>query len=237
MVLLPNHSISSQRNRILDDRRKVCEKQRVASLKRRNTNKASKAKHRSNNYDQIREKERIYAIASRKNNPEKVRALDRARYARDKDKRLAASKAWAKANPEKVNASNRAKFKRYRETDPLFALSSRIRSRMHNALKREGFTKQAPIASILGCDWATLKSHIESQFTAKMSWDNRHLWEIDHIIPLGSAETEEEIIKLSHFSNLTPMWKLVNNAKGDLMPDEWAKISHLYTDYIPEELA
>ncbi len=198
--------------------------------------KASKAKHRSANLARLREEDRLRAIRIRSEQREKIQSQSKARYAANPEKFKAKNKLWAKANPEKINAGNRAKFKRRRETNPLFVLSSRIRSRMHNALKREGFKKSAPIASILGCDWPTIKAHIESQFAPKMSWDNRHLWEIDHVIPLGSAASEEEIIKLSHFSNLAPMWELVNNAKADLMPDEWAKISHLYTDYLPEEL-
>lgn len=230
-------------------------KMRVSALKRRNADpekaressrqwrlanpdkyKASKANYRNNNLEQVREEDRLRALAKRKSNPDRVRELDRARYLRDKDKRLASSKEYFQNNREKVNAANRAKFKRYRENDPLYALSSRLRSSLWRAIKKMGFSKKSSTASILGCDWTTLKSHIESKFTAKMSWDNRHLWEIDHIIPLGSATTEEEIIKLSHFENLQPLWTFVNNAKGDLMPEEWEKISHLYADYIPEEL-
>jgi len=199
--------------------------------------KAYKEKYRLTHINQVREEDRIRARARRRSNQDRVRELDRARYIRDKEKRLAANKEYVKNNRNKVNEINRAKLKRYRETKPLFALSSRIRCRLLDALKERGFTKKSSIASILGCDWLTLKAHIESKFTAKMSWDNRHLWEIDHIVPLGSATTEEEVLKLSEYQNLQPLWTLVNNAKGDLMPDEWVKISHLYADYMPEELA
>jgi hypothetical protein len=39
-----------------------------------------------------------------------------------------------------------------------------------------------------------------------MSWDNHGKWHIDHIIPLASAETEEDIYRLSHYTNLQPLW-------------------------------
>jgi len=33
-------------------------------------------------------------------------------------------------------------------------------------------------------------------------------WDIDHIIPTSSAKTEEEIIKLNHYTNLKPFFLL-----------------------------
>lgn len=51
-----------------------------------------------------------------------------------------------------------------------------------------------------------------------MSWGNRHLWHIDHIIPLASAKDEESIINLCHYTNLQPLWKKDNQSKGSKMP-------------------
>jgi hypothetical protein len=49
-----------------------------------------------------------------------------------------------------------------------------------------------------------------------MSWDNYgyYGWHIDHIIPLSSAKTKEEIYKLCHFKNLQPLWWTDNLSKG-----------------------
>lgn len=44
---------------------------------------------------------------------------------------------------------------------------------------------------------------------------------IDHIIPLSSAKTEEDIIKLSHYSNLQPLCSKVNR---DIKKDIWKPI-------------
>ena len=35
-------------------------------------------------------------------------------------------------------------------------------------------------------------------------------WDIDHIIPLSSAETEEDVIKLNHYTNLQPLCSKLN---------------------------
>jgi len=50
-----------------------------------------------------------------------------------------------------------------------------------------------------------------------MSWKNygRKGWEIDHIIPLSSATTKEELIKLCHYTNLQPLWWWENLEKGN----------------------
>jgi len=35
-------------------------------------------------------------------------------------------------------------------------------------------------------------------------------WDIDHITPVSSAKTEEDIIKLNHFTNLKPLCSYIN---------------------------
>jgi len=59
-----------------------------------------------------------------------------------------------------------------------------------------------------------LKKHIEKQFTKGMSWKNQGDWHIDHIMPLASANTIEETIRLCHYTNLQPLWALDNLEKG-----------------------
>ena len=51
-----------------------------------------------------------------------------------------------------------------------------------------------------------------------MNWDNYGLyngepnygWDIDHIIPLSSANTENDLIRLNHYSNLQPLCSKFN---------------------------
>jgi hypothetical protein len=52
-------------------------------------------------------------------------------------------------------------------------------------------------------------------FTEKMNWDNYGKWHVDHIIPLSSANTEEEIYKLCHYTNLQPLWAEDNIKKSN----------------------
>ena len=58
-------------------------------------------------------------------------------------------------------------------------------------------------------------SYIENQFKEGMSFDNHGEWELDHKIPVSSANSEDEIIKLNHYTNFQPLWKLENRLKSD----------------------
>jgi hypothetical protein len=62
---------------------------------------------------------------------------------------------------------------------------------------------------------------MEAKFVDGMNWDNIGEWHIDHIIPLSSAETEQETIKLCHYTNLQPLWAFDNLSKGNSL--DWVK--------------
>jgi hypothetical protein len=109
---------------------------------------------------------------------------------------------------QRINRANR------RKTDPLYKLKCTIRSRTRSAFKSKGFKKNTKTEKMLGCDWNTSKQHLERQFTKGMSWDNHGEWHIDHIIPLSSAKSVEELTKLAHYTNLQPLWAKDNLSKG-----------------------
>ena len=104
--------------------------------------------------------------------------------------------------------------KRYRE-DPLFNLSTRVRRRIKIFLKGSGLDKRTATRQMIGCDTATLKAHLEAKFSEGMSWDNKNKWHIDHIIPLASAKSQDEIEALCHYTNLQPLWAIDNIKKGN----------------------
>ena len=138
-------------------------------------------------------------------------------------------KEWVKNNPNKVKETkNRWLEKRpnyYNEyikerskTDFLFKLSNNIRCLIRNSIKRNGFDKNNTTNKILNCSIEEFKKYLESKFEPWMTWDNYGLyngtpeygWDIDHIIPSSSAITEEELLKLNHFSNLQPLCSYFN---------------------------
>lgn len=113
--------------------------------------------------------------------------------------------------------SVREYVKKRRATDPMFALKTGVRSRVASLLQKYAGKKDSTLA-IVGCSWEELRGHIEKQFQPGMSWGNRSEWHIDHIVPLASAKTEEELLRLCHYRNLQPLWAEENLKKSDKMP-------------------
>ena len=59
-----------------------------------------------------------------------------------------------------------------------------------------------------------IKCEIEKE-NFYMSWDNHGEWHLDHKTPISWNETEEDLIKLNHYSNFQPLWAFDNLSKGN----------------------
>jgi hypothetical protein len=134
-------------------------------------------------------------------------------YARNKDKKLEYMREY-----NKTVALPKVR-QRYRE-DLVFAVATRARARLVKAIQRAGYAKNGKTQELIGCSFQALVEHIEKQFQTGMSWSNRDKWHIDHIIPVASARSEEELLSLFHFTNLRPLWAEENRRKS-------AKVEHL----------
>ena len=137
----------------------------------------------------------------------------------NRDKRKAYHKEYKQKNREK-NREKRNEYERtYQATrkanDTLYKLTTNIRSLIRQSIRNNGYTKRSKTHEILGCSYEHFKAHIEQQFTEGMSWDNRHLWHLDHIIPISLGQTEEEITALNHWSNFQPLWAADNIRKSN----------------------
>ena len=97
-------------------------------------------------------------------------------------------------------------------------LSHTIRNSIRCSFRYKNLKKKTKTSDILGCSFEEFKTNLESKFESWMRWENRGLyngvlnygWDIDHIIPLSSAKTEEDIVMLNHFTNLQPLCSYTN---------------------------
>jgi hypothetical protein len=122
------------------------------------------------------------------------------------------TKNWRKENKEKRNQSERER----RKNDTLHKLVHYLRVRTNFYIKKMNITKSNSSLKIIGCSPLFLKEYIENQFIQDMSWEKFGKYiHIDHIIPLSSAKTEEELFKLCHYTNLQPLWAEDNLKKSN----------------------
>lgn len=143
----------------------------------------------------IRANATLFAI----NNPDKGKQYKKKHYESSK------IKIWAYKRNRRAN-------------DPFYRTTENLRNRIRSAFNKRKWAKNSSTHNLLGADYNTVCNHLISLFTTGMSWDvigtEIH---IDHIIPLASANTEAELIKLFHYTNLQPLWAVDNLRKGDRM--------------------
>lgn len=180
--------------------------------------------------DQVKAQSKEY----RERNKEKLRA--RAAAYREKNRAALSARTIQrqKDNREAYNAYQlQYRLNRFK-TDPLYALQMTCRRRILCAMAKGGYKKSTKTEKMLGCTFEEFKSYLESKFESGMTWENRGLygWHIDHIIPLSSAQDQDELEKLCHYTNMQPLWAKENYSKGSKLPNELGDRTHGRLDTI-----
>jgi hypothetical protein len=126
-------------------------------------------------------------------------------------------KEYRQKNKEQIKAYGKEYQRKYMrercKSDPIFKIQKVLRLLVYRAFKSEHKNKRT--MEIIGCSPEEFWQHLEKQFSEGMTRENHGKWHIDHIIPLSSAKTKEESEKLSHYTNLQPLWAKDNLSKGD----------------------
>lgn len=193
--------------------------------------RAYKLQNYHKNKDKNKEEKLLKKKLYKQANKEHIREVSKARYLRhkeagtsyyDRNKEIIKKKVklYRLKNIQKVKESDAKKQKR-RRSDPFFRFKDNLRTRIRSSFSSCGFTKKSTAFKILGCSYEYFRSHIESKFEPWMTWENYgnkqgyptaqyQSWDLDHIIPISSAKTEEEAIKLCHYTNFQPLCSYTN---------------------------
>jgi hypothetical protein len=159
------------------------------------------------------------AVSTEWRNKNRERYLESIRewILKNKKKHKKSKSKWITENKEYHAHTKRQWINNRRKKDKLFHLSSKVRTLIHNSFRKRGYSNVSRTYKILGCSFEELKLHLEKTWTAR--YGSEYLGQkvhIDHIIPLNSAKSEEDIIKLNHYTNLqylTPKDNLKKSSK------------------------
>jgi hypothetical protein len=120
-------------------------------------------------------------------------------------------KKYYNKNKEKIIKQTIERDAKRRKIDPIFKIDRVVRVLIRDSFKRSlkgKYKKGNKTENILGCTMEEFKTYLQTQLLPEMTFDNHGIiWEIDHIKKLSSSKTEEDIIKLNHFTNLRPLFK------------------------------
>ena len=221
-LLIKPYSLFNVQTGTSSGRRSQCKScMQATRSEKADTKSISDREYREKNKEKIRIKQKEY----RHRNSASIKSAKKSYYSENKHSVIGRSAAWYRENKKKKQEYD----KKYRESrselirsifsdryknDPMFRLKDNIRGLILQAFRKKGYGKRSKTREILGCSFDELKSHIESQFSTGMSWCNRAEWHIDHIIPVSSAQSEQELIALNHYTNLRPLWAFENLSKG-----------------------
>ncbi len=136
------------------------------------------------------------SVNNRNKNLDKKRAYDRALYQKNK---------------KQIRAVKDARAKERRKTDPLFRLKKRLHSRIGEYYRKGGHRKKNTTQEIIGCTY--------EQFKIWLGEKEEQDWQLDHVIPISFAQTEEEILLLNHYSNFQWLPEIENKSKNNLRID------------------
>lgn len=168
-----------------------------------------------------------YMREYRKKNAEHIRQKAREYYHNNKHKLQVHKKRYKDKNRNRINAQakeyrekNRKKINDKRvqrlHSDSIFHMKAQIRGAIRDSLGRKNHRKSSHTADIVGCDLDCLCDYLFKTWEKNYGqpW-NGEAYHIDHIVPLATAKTEEDIIKLCHYTNLQMLTPEDNMTKSD----------------------
>lgn len=128
-------------------------------------------------------------------------------------------------NPESVKRS-KAKQLEKRKADPVLAYRHRIATLILQNFKKQGSVKQSSTLDILGCSSQDFYTHLVNTALHRYGFylPDYVAYQIDHIQPISLAQTEDDIVRLNHYTNLQLLTAEDNRHKWDKL--DWTN-AHL----------
>lgn len=129
-------------------------------------------------------------------NKDKIKLQTRERYLKNKKRCI-----------ESSNRCNKAREK----IDPLYKFCTNVRRNIRRSFSRNHtlkFRKLLKSEELLCCSLPEFAKYILLKCPEGTAFENfgQFGYHLDHIIPISSATTQEEVEKLCHYTNYQPLW-------------------------------
>lgn len=166
--------------------------------------------YKLNNLEKVKQSKLKYRL----NNKKTIKLINKDYREKNRNR----IKEYQHNNRDILKIKRRIYIKNKRINDLIFKLKHDTGNLIRISFNSNGLKKNTKTQVILGCTFEKFKQHLESKFESWMNWDNKGLyngnfnygWDVDHIIPLSSAKTEEDVIRLNHYTNLQPLCSKIN---------------------------
>lgn len=191
------------------------EKHRIREIMRRAFCPEVRKNYNEKNKEKLNEKARIYA----REHAKERREYSKNWFANNPDKHKEYNEKWKENNRELYLQKRRENHEKQKIDNPLYNLKTLIRGSISSSFKRNSkdYTKTRKTEEILGCSLEFFIQYILEKCPNGTTVQDfhRHGYHLDHIIPISSAKTDEELIKLNHYTNFQPLWCTENLKKSN----------------------
>lgn len=191
-------------------RNKIYDKEHSEEKKKYRENRAEEiSKYNHNYYNENLDKIKRY----RHENKDKIKEQAKKYRVKHKEHLIELRKNFYKNNPHYARDYDKRKM----AEDDLYRFRKLVRNMIKASFNRKGLRKGRNTINIVGCDYNFLQKYLLKTYKDNYGyeWDRVESVHIDHIIPLATASTEEEIIKLCHYTNLQLLKAKDNIEKSD----------------------
>lgn len=176
--------------------------------------KKYQAYYRNNN-----SKRKEYEKNYRKINEQKIKNYSKTYALMHKEEKRIKDKTYRLEHRNEITQRKKEKLK----NDPILSFKSRIRNNIRQSFERQKQVKNNKLEEICGCSIDMLIEHLiktyETNYNTKWDWKFVQEVHIDHKMPLVTAKTEEDVIKLCHYTNLQLLKARDNLKKGSKIFD------------------
>lgn len=132
-----------------------------------------------------------------------------------REEKLAYLRGYYRKNKDKLREQSRARQKERLATDPIYKAKRQAQLSIWKAFNNNGCISSEKIKYWVGCSADELTDHLKRTWRKEyhMEWDGQP-YNVDHIIPLITARTIEDVKRLNHYTNLRLITPEDNFAKG-----------------------